>query len=453
VNVAISPLVVRLTDFANGFVLADAVRIERLGDLPSGSEIEVLDGSTNIVSGSSSSSLGTSIVSGSVAQRTFTVRNAGPDPLTVQPVIVSGSSDITVSSNFTANQTIAGNGGSASFTINLTTGASGTFSSTLSIPNDETNGDESPFTFDVTATVVPIPAVQIIDDGDSGFSSSGFTSFVGQGRGNDVQFAASGGGSSATWTFTVAPGLFRVSATWSVHANRATNAPYTLLDGTTSLATVNVNQQAAPNDRTDAGSVWEDLGAQYAVTGNTLTVRLTSGTSGYVIADGIRIERIGDLPASLEPCSDRPMATRIGRGRSRGGFEIRTPFADNPFAEVAETRRCGWRNSRGENTDETFRNLAQLVVTFSECGCPRRDAGRGCIRRGTGQARLELRTGVVAAVLAGGHGRRRVSLVPQRVGDGGGASGGAVSRAAGAGRPQLGGRRDLRRGARLRLDA
>jgi hypothetical protein len=41
------------------------------------------------------------------------------------------------------------------------------------------------------------------------------------------------------------------------------------------LGTVNVNQQLAPNDLSDAGVAWEDLGGLYTISGSTLVVRLT----------------------------------------------------------------------------------------------------------------------------------------------------------------------------------
>ena len=81
--------------------------------------------------------------------------------------------------------------------------------------------------------------------------------------------------------------------TWTTHANRATNSPYTVYNGVTSLGTVRLNQEMAPNDRTDAGVNWEDLGSGFIITGTTLVVKLTDDANEYVIADGIRIELIG----------------------------------------------------------------------------------------------------------------------------------------------------------------
>jgi hypothetical protein len=98
----------------------------------------------------------------------------------------------------------------------------------------------------------------------------------------------------ATWTFTVAPGQYRVSATWIPHANRATDAPYKIFDGTSELNSVPIDQEQAPADFTDAdaGSSWKDLGGPYTIAGNTLVVQLSNAANQYVIADAIRIERM-----------------------------------------------------------------------------------------------------------------------------------------------------------------
>jgi hypothetical protein len=137
-----------------------------------------------------------------------------------------------------------------------------------------------------------VPPIQIIDNGDAGFSKAGNWPFSsGQGYGGDVHYSALGSGSDvARWTFAVTPGRYRVSASWFAHANRASNAPYTIFNGSTVLATVRVSQKVAANDFSDAGVSWEDLGGPYDITGNTLVVELSDAANGYVIADAVRIE-------------------------------------------------------------------------------------------------------------------------------------------------------------------
>jgi hypothetical protein len=75
------------------------------------------------------------------------------------------------------------------------------------------------------------------------------------------------------------------------HPNRATDAPYTVQDGTTALATVRVDQEREPDDRFAHSWWWEDLGT-FTVTGDTLTVKLTNEADEHVIADAVRIERV-----------------------------------------------------------------------------------------------------------------------------------------------------------------
>lgn len=170
----------------------------------------------------------------------------------------------------------------------------------------------------------PSPPMRIIDDGDAGFTlSEGWNkSPIGEGRQNDVRTAYRGDGSKvATWTFSgLSPGEYRVSATWSIHANRATNAPYSIFDGVggSLLGRVEVNQELSPDDFTADGSSWEDL-MTVTITGDTLVVQLSNDANEYVIADAVRIELVappqitidGDFsdweaaPAYTDPADDQ----------------------------------------------------------------------------------------------------------------------------------------------------
>ena len=71
-----STLTVRLSNLADEYVIADAVRVERIGDLPQGPEVQVLDGSTDIPDNTGSVSLGAT-APGSPVSKIFTVRNLG----------------------------------------------------------------------------------------------------------------------------------------------------------------------------------------------------------------------------------------------------------------------------------------------------------------------------------------------------------------------------------------
>ena len=145
-----------------------------------------------------------------------------------------------------------------------------------------------------------VPAVTeapiVVDDGDAAYAEQGSNwlswSESGAYQGDFRYHAAGTGENSATWSFQALDPtvVYQVYATWSAQSNRATNSPFTILDDATSLATVRVNQQLAPNDATISGQGWRSLGFYRPLSG-TLNIKLTDDASGgYVIADAVRVE-------------------------------------------------------------------------------------------------------------------------------------------------------------------
>ncbi len=66
-------------------------------------------------------------------------------------------------------------------------------------------------------------------------------------RGDHRKHASGTDTNSVSWTFgPLDAGEYQVLATWAPDTDRATNAPYTILDGAVSEATMRVNQQIAP---------------------------------------------------------------------------------------------------------------------------------------------------------------------------------------------------------------
>ena len=172
--------------------------------------------------------------------------------------------------------------------------APGTFSGTVSFATSDPS--QNPFNFTITGTA---SLVLTLDDNAGGFSAtSGWQSYVGAGWQNEIRFKQAGSGSeTASWTFGgLNPGLYRVWTTWAPYPNRVTDAPYTVLDGSTAVGTVAVNQQLTPSDLNVGGAWWQQLGGPYDITGNTLVVRLSDladPAGAYLIADAVRIEWIG----------------------------------------------------------------------------------------------------------------------------------------------------------------
>ncbi len=136
------------------------------------------------------------------------------------------------------------------------------------------------------------PSIQVIDNGDPGFALAGsgvWNNFTNGGFQNDINWTEPGQGDTASWTFTVAPGDYQVSATWFNHPTLATDAPFEVFDGATSKGVFNLNQQAAPSQFSEAGANWDDLTASVNISSGTLTVQLSDLANGRVAADAIRI--------------------------------------------------------------------------------------------------------------------------------------------------------------------
>jgi hypothetical protein len=113
-------------------------------------------------------------------------------------------------------------------------------------------------------------------------------------------FRASGSGMyTAAYAFTVTSGNnYKVSATWQPHSNRATDTPYTVSGIAGGNQTVDVDQEAPPDDfvrnynASYCPRAFKTLGT-YEADGTTLTVTITDNANGYVIADAVLIEDLG----------------------------------------------------------------------------------------------------------------------------------------------------------------
>jgi hypothetical protein len=296
VDVLGSTLNVTLTNQASNYVIADAVRIERIGDAVVAPEIDVLDGTLKIPDGGTVN-FGNTTTSVPV-NKVLTVKNLGTDDLTLEPLDETAfPTGFTLVENFT--QTTLAPRATTTFIVQMGSTSEGVFDGAISFDHSDSN--ENPYDLVLQGSVFdgpPPPVVQIIDDGESGYTAVDMVDWSTGGYLGDLDYAAAGTGSSfATWDFPVGSGRYRVAATWVPHPNRAIDSPYTIFDGMTERAQVDVNQVLPPGDFNDAGADWEDL-ATVDVLGSTLSVKLTNQASSFVIADAIRIERIGNVAAT-----------------------------------------------------------------------------------------------------------------------------------------------------------
>jgi RHS repeat-associated protein len=288
-------LVVRLTNTTASAATADAIRLEYVGPATSVSEIRVYDGAAELYDAASTINLGSTFLGTEVA-KTFTVKNVGVGTLNltqltqgVMPAgyrLVSGYGSTTLA-----------HGQTTTFTVALAATSLGTAAGTLSIVNNDPNEAS----FDVALTGV-VNAVTVKDDGDSGYSvvSGTWQGPSNSGYNNDHYFSYFTNG-VVEWRFTnVVAGTYRVSATWTNAANRSAAAPYEVLDGTNSLASVPVNQKNAPAaNATAGGRNFQHLG-QFEVVNGELIVRLSNTSATTASADAIRLEYLGPTENASE---------------------------------------------------------------------------------------------------------------------------------------------------------
>lgn len=227
--------------------------------------------------------------------KVITIKNTGTATLTlVKPTAAQMPAGFSIVTNFSTTSLAAG--ASTSITIRYTPTALGAAGGVLNLLSND--ADEGTFALNLTGTGTPAPVIRAIDNGAAGFTTTGtWTRLTGLGRDADYQVAAKGASTTtATWTFTsLPPGQYRVHASWTASIVNATNAPFTVYDGSTALGTVLANQEVASSGFTWSGTNWKQLGV-FDITGDTIRVTLTNAANDRVVADAVRIERIGDLP-------------------------------------------------------------------------------------------------------------------------------------------------------------
>lgn len=300
VSLAGTTMVVEVSNVGtDGAVIADAVRIEAVVPAPNSPEIDVRQGQLTVLDGGSFN-LGSADQGDPQLTKVFTVENTGTASLTLEPITVTGTGFSLVSANFTPGQVLAP-AGTVTFEVGLSTSTLGTFQGNVSFANSD--ADENPFNFGVSGTInEPLPAgVFIIDNGDTGHSTTGnWTAVSGFGFGSDA-LAGNGvnGVETSRWEFTgLTSGSYAVSATWLRGGDREASVDYVVRPSVSgsALGTATVDQTKNPSGSVYGGRPFEALGT-FTISGSTLVVDLsTAGTTKAVIADAIRIELIAPGP-------------------------------------------------------------------------------------------------------------------------------------------------------------
>jgi hypothetical protein len=314
VTITSGTLVVELSNAANEYVIADAVRIELVS--PAGPDATAP--TADLSSPADGDSIDPAVLNAQgYIEVTFADSGDGVDASTIDgdELSLGGTGVGTAVLSGGAPTLVSGKTYRYGFTGSFVDGSvdvifgAGSFADLAGTPNVNVAETES---FTVT-TPPPPPASQIMDDGDAGFAASGgFVSFAGNGTlfgyESDFNYIAAGNGSeTASWTFTgLAAGNYEVAVTWVEFSNRATNAPYTIYDGASQVGSpVLVNQELAPTaDHVEGGEPFQILAGSVTITSGTLVVELSNAANEYVIADAVRIELLSPAITSTESSSE-----------------------------------------------------------------------------------------------------------------------------------------------------
>ena len=305
-------LAVTLSNSANGYVIADAVRIEPVPAAGPAIMVQASGAANNGVAGvvlpTLSGTVQTAVSFGTVAartvsQETFTVFNGG-GPLSISSVSVPAGYTFVAGSGFTNSGTATVlPGDSAEFVLQENTSAVGTFSGTVTLATNDLvtlagGAVSGSFSFPVAGTVI---AGLILDDSAGaagGFATTGmwskWASQPSYYEGDDLQAASAG--ATATWTFgNLTPrSTYQVYVTWPAQSNRASGVPYTVTvgGGVTSLS---VNQKLAPSTPIAGSGPSEGSWSWYQLpSGTAVDGSFTVGATGTVV---VEVSNSG-LPAS-----------------------------------------------------------------------------------------------------------------------------------------------------------
>ncbi|QDU03547.1 hypothetical protein V6x_32680 [Gimesia chilikensis] len=329
-------LTVMLSDDADGIVYADEIRIIRVVDPVI--KVEV-DGGTVEDSGAVDFE---DTITGAPVVKTFTVTNFGERNMALGGINVP--TGFSLVSGF--GSTNLAPGASTTFTLQMDASIGGSFSGMVSFGGDL--AVENPFNFTVSGSAADS---MIIDNGDSGYSTSGAAwneqvwtfgddTLYFQ-RDQDVLLGGDlPGVNTATWTFeNLGAGTYQVASHWLNHSGYASNAQITIAGIEGGPITVTLDQRFYPQGFSADGSIWQELGNFQVAAGNTLTVTISDdGANGNLAADAMRLELL--TPGSTAPEIDVAAgATALTSGVS--GVDLGTAFFGETLSQTFTITNTG----------------------------------------------------------------------------------------------------------------
>jgi hypothetical protein len=140
---------------------------------------------------------------------------------------------------------------------------------------------------------VPTTGAVTVDNTDAAYvvTTGTWTTSTGSPGYLGTNYAHDGNTAKGTKTFSFKPvistaGDYLVYARWTADGNRANNVPIDIIKTGGAVSTVTVNQQ-------QTGNTWQLLGV-FPLSPTNAEVKIrTTGTSGYVVADGVKVVPVG----------------------------------------------------------------------------------------------------------------------------------------------------------------
>ncbi|MCI0459041.1 MAG: S8 family serine peptidase [Gemmataceae bacterium] len=288
VRVSSGTVRVVLSDNANGYVVADAVRVVQIPP-----PVVDLNWSGGGISGPAAVNAQTSFT----INRTYSITGAAPGTFSISyhasgDTVLGNSDDILLGSetiSTTADRTVGSHSGTSPSLLLSNGGTYYLFArldsaDTVLENNEGNNAAQAPQPVVVTGPV-------ILDNGTPAYTEtgSGWVSWSEGYNGNLRYHAAGTGANTANWQMSgLPPGYYTIQATWNAASNHPSNAPYSIYDGDTLLLTVLVDQRPAPSGTVVGGVAFQNL-ATVQITTGTVRILLSDNANGYVVADAVRL--------------------------------------------------------------------------------------------------------------------------------------------------------------------
>ncbi|WP_339732723.1 Calx-beta domain-containing protein [uncultured Gimesia sp.] len=205
---------------------------------------------------------------------------------------------------------------------------------------------------------------RIIDDGDTGFTTTGWAYDNAPGSDynqSDIHYLEPGAhpGESASWEFSnLLAGTYRISGFWAPWTNRATNTELTVSGIEGGAVSQTINQQYLSADLSDAGKDWQDLGYFTVDESGTITVTMANeNADGYVLADAMRIEKAAEVSISdvtLDESAGTATFSVISNQAVGSAFSVDFATADGTAVAGSDyTATSGTLNFAGTAAGET----------------------------------------------------------------------------------------------------